>query len=82
MRTAYGTLDYAIRSEARGIGMTIGGKMKRPPGGVVLRAVDERWRGARTTVNGNAAHWRGGELRIGTLPATIFIALDHTKGRP
>ncbi|NHZ90028.1 coagulation factor 5/8 type domain-containing protein [Massilia sp. CCM 8733] len=80
--TGYGWLDYTIRSDARGITMGIGGKIKRPPGGVRLRAHDARWSGARTTINGKAAHWRGGELRIGTLPATIFIARDHTKGKP
>ncbi|NHZ65861.1 coagulation factor 5/8 type domain-containing protein [Massilia sp. CCM 8694] len=82
LRTTYGTLDYAIRAEARGISMTIGGKMNRPPGGVLLRALDQRWRGARTTINGKRACWRGGELRIGALPATVFIAVDHTKGKP
>ncbi|WP_223164582.1 discoidin domain-containing protein [Massilia rubra] len=82
LRTAYGTLDYTIRAEARGIGMTIGGKMSRPPGGVLLRVLDERWRAARTTINGKRAYWRGGELRIGALPATVFIAVDHPKGKP
>ncbi|HEX8615140.1 MAG TPA: discoidin domain-containing protein [Telluria sp.] len=82
LRTVYGALDYAIRSEARGVTLTIGGKMNAPPGGVLLRASDSSWRAARITINGKRAHWRGGELRIAALPATIFISRDHTKGKP
>lgn len=57
-------------TQARGMLMTIGGKIKQPRGG------------ARTTINGRAAHWRNGELRIATLPAGVFIAVEHTKGKP
>jgi hypothetical protein len=82
LRTAYGSLDYTLRAEARGIVMTIGGKMSAPPGGLRLRAADARWRGARASIDGKPARWRGGELRIGRLPATVLIAVDHRKGKP
>ncbi|MDQ1924881.1 discoidin domain-containing protein [Massilia pseudoviolaceinigra] len=82
LRTAHGPLDYTMKAQADGVSMTIAGSMQVPPGGLILRAPDARWRAAHTTINGKAARWRGGELRVAALPATIFIAVKTTKGKP
>ncbi|MDQ1816064.1 discoidin domain-containing protein [Massilia sp. CCM 9210] len=82
LRTAYGPLDYTMKAQAGGVSMTIAGSMQVPPGGLIMRAPDARWHAAHTTINGKAARWRAGELRIAALPATIFIAVKTTKGKP
>jgi len=46
--------------------------LRIPPGGIVFSAP---WTAplVGTLVNGRRADWRGNELRIGELPATVLI---------
>jgi hypothetical protein len=48
----------------------------------VIRAFAAPWQPGRTTINGQAAHWSAGELRVLALPATIVIEHPTSKARP
>jgi hypothetical protein len=83
LRTPYGPLSYSIRQQGGRLAIELGAGTTLPPGGFVLRAADQRWPNARTTVNGKPARWTGRELRVRTLPATIHIETPSTsKARP
>lgn len=83
LRTPYGPLSYSMRQRERRLAIELDAGTSVPPGGFVLRAADPRWVGARTTVNGRPAAWRGRELRVRTLPATIHIETPfNSKARP
>jgi hypothetical protein len=83
LRTPYGPLSYSMRQQGGRVSIVLDAGTTLPPGGFVLRAADRRWTGARTSVNGRPAAWRGRELRVRTLPATIHIdTLFNSKARP
>ncbi|HKE15906.1 MAG TPA: discoidin domain-containing protein [Kofleriaceae bacterium] len=70
LRTPYGPLSYSISRSGRRVTMRISGRA--PPGGI---AFPWPWDGepGPTTVDGAAAAWQSGELRIARLPARISI---------
>ena len=72
LRTPYGGLSYALWRDRVGLKLTIEGDRLAPPGGVVLAWPIDGTPGA-TTVNGRAAEWKGGELKITTFPARVEI---------
>jgi hypothetical protein len=79
LRTTYGKLGYRMRQEGSRVHVRIGAGMALPPGGLVIRAFDAHPPG-RTTINGRAARWNAGELRIRALPATIVIE-QHSNSK-
>lgn len=72
LRTPYGTLSYALWRDRVGLKLTIEGDGLAPPGGVVLPWPIDGTPGA-TTVNGKAAEWKNGELKIDAFPACVEI---------
>ncbi|MFL6673570.1 MAG: hypothetical protein ACJ8LG_09790, partial [Massilia sp.] len=73
LRTPYGPLSYGMKQQGATVVVELEDGLRVPPGGIVLRAPDAKWRTGRTTVNGKAVRWTGGELRVRTLPARIAI---------
>ncbi len=73
LRTPFGALDYRMRRSGEAITLDIGGSMREPPGGLILRSFDGGWRPGSTTINGKRARWKDGSLRINTLPARVVI---------
>ncbi|WLI91635.1 discoidin domain-containing protein [Massilia sp. R2A-15] len=80
LRTAYGKLGYRVRERSGRIVLDIDAGMTVPPGGIIVRAANDR--PGRATINGRAAPWQAGELRIGALPATVIIEQSTSKARP
>ncbi|WP_454830543.1 discoidin domain-containing protein [Pseudoxanthomonas wuyuanensis] len=74
LRTPYGRLGYSLRREAGNLRLTVAGGLPLPAGGLVLPWPYEAVPGA-TLVNGRAAAWENGELRIGSLPAEVTVAI-------
>jgi hypothetical protein len=75
LRTAYGDLTYALRSDKQRLTLTIAGGMTAPPGGLVFPWPYRDAPGA-TLVNGHPAQWQAnGELVIRSLPARISVEL-------
>jgi hypothetical protein len=71
LRTPWGSLDFWMQADARGIRARIGGAMRVPPAGFVIP-----WplagRAAAATVNGRtAAATEGGEIVVREVPAQI-----------
>jgi hypothetical protein len=71
LRTPYGLLSYSVkRADDRLVMRLSAGGI--PPGGFILQ-----WPGSgspgSTRVNGRAVSWRGTELNIGELPATVVV---------
>jgi hypothetical protein len=81
LRTPYGSLGYRMRDEKARLRIEVNAGLAMPPGGLVIRAFDAHKPG-RTTINGRAAQWSAGELRIRALPATIVIEHSTSKVRP
>ena len=79
LRTTSGQLTYSMRRQGERIVLAIA-PMHVPAGGIVLRAFDGP--PGRATVNGRAVPWRGGELRLRSLPATVIIDYSTSKARP
>lgn len=79
LRTPYGKLGYRMREQGGALRIEIAAGQAMPPGGLVIRAFDAP---GRATVNGRAAQWSEGELRIRALPATILIEHSTNKARP
>ncbi len=82
LRTSYGKLGYRMREQGGRLRIEIGAGLALPPGGLVIRAFAAPWQPGRTTINGQAARWSGGELRVLALPATIVIEHPTSKARP
>lgn len=72
LRTPYGTLNYALWRDRVGLKLTLDGADFAPPGGVRLPWPIDGTPGA-TTINGKAAEWINGELKIGEFPARVEI---------
>jgi hypothetical protein len=72
LRTPYGTLNYALWRDRVGLKLTLDGAGFAPPGGVRLPWPIDGAPGA-TTINGKAAEWINGELKIGEFPARVEI---------
>jgi hypothetical protein len=70
LRTPYGPLSYSI--QRRGTRVTLEVASGRvPPGGVVFVWPGNGAPPRDTQLNGQPANWRGAELRLDTLPATV-----------
>jgi len=74
MRTPHGALGYRLRREGNQLQLDVPKGLRLPKGGLVL---PWPYTGApgRATINGKAAQWDKGELRIQQLPATVRIAV-------
>ncbi len=72
LRTHYGPLDLRVRARGTTVRMTVGGGLRVPPGGVVVRSpLDRPIR--RATVNGRAARAGEHEITVRRLPAEIVL---------
>jgi hypothetical protein len=73
LRTPYGPLSYALRSEPRRLVLSIAGGPTPPPGGLVF-AWPYGSQPGTVLVNGRAASWSDArELRVYALPAVITV---------
>lgn len=75
LRTPYGKLGYALRREGDALVLEIPAGLKLPAGGLVLPWPYDGKPGS-TTIDGKAAAWQGGELRIRALPAKVEIDIE------
>jgi hypothetical protein len=72
LRTHYGPLDLRVRAEGTRVRMIVGGGLRVPPGGVVVRSpLDRPIR--RATVNGRAMRPSEHEITVRRLPAEIVL---------
>ena len=74
LRTQYGPLGYSLRESGGTLVLDIAPDTKLPPGGIVFTWPFETAPGA-TTLDGEPAQWRDGELRIGRAGARVRVAL-------
>jgi hypothetical protein len=81
LRTAWGPLGYSIRQQGGAVVLDIDAGTAAP-GGIVLRRLEARPGAGRTLVNGKRVQWRGGELRVRTLPAHVVIEPAAARGQP
>jgi hypothetical protein len=73
MRTAYGTLGYALQLDRGMLDLRLSGAMRVPPGGLVFPVPGGSAGTAR--VNGRAVPYSGGSLTLRTLPCRVRIPL-------
>ncbi len=72
LHTPYGRLSYSLRREGGRVVLRLPGGPTLPPGGFAfVWPGDKPPRFAR--INGKAVEWKGTELRIGELPATVVV---------
>jgi hypothetical protein len=72
LHTPYGRLSYSLRREGGRVVLRLPDGPALPPGGFAfVWPGDKPPRFAR--VNGKAVEWKGTELRIGKLPATVVV---------
>ncbi|HEX6613604.1 MAG TPA: coagulation factor 5/8 type domain-containing protein, partial [Rhodanobacteraceae bacterium] len=71
LRTPYGPLGYSVKREGGKVIWTIDAGA-HPPGGLVLTWPLTQGPGA-TTINGRAARWQDGRLRVDALPAKVIV---------
>jgi hypothetical protein len=74
MRTPHGQLNYRLRRQGEQLLLDVPKGLKLPAGGLLLPWPYPSVPG-RTTINGKAAQWDKGELRIQQLPAQVKIAI-------
>jgi hypothetical protein len=74
LRTPGGTLSYALRREAGALVLDVDDGLELPPGGLVLPWPWGDDTPGPTTIDGHAASWEDGELRVRQLPARVEIA--------
>ncbi|MEB1529991.1 discoidin domain-containing protein [Xanthomonas sp. WHRI 7945] len=72
LRTPQGELSYQLRRQKNRLTLGIAGGLRVPSGGLVLPWPYPGEPG-RTQINGEAAQWENGELRIRSLPADVQI---------
>ncbi|WP_369939064.1 discoidin domain-containing protein [Xanthomonas medicagonis] len=72
LRTPQGPLSYQLRRQKNRLLLHIPDGLRVPTGGLVLPWPYPGEPG-RTQINGEAAQWEGGELRIRSLPADVQI---------
>ncbi|MDL5366402.1 discoidin domain-containing protein [Xanthomonas sp. NCPPB 2654] len=72
LRTPQGELSYQLRRQKNRLTLGISGGLRVPSGGLVLPWPYPGEPG-RTQINGEAAQWENGELRIRSLPADVQI---------
>ncbi len=74
LRTPYGPLGYRLQRSGAQLRLEMPAGLRMPEGGIVLPWPLQGAPG-RTTINGRAASWRNGELRIRELPAQVNVEL-------
>jgi len=74
LRTPDGKLGYSLRRSGASLRLDVAKGLKLPAGGLVLPWPYKGEPGA-TTINGQPAQWRDGELRIEALPASVEIGI-------
>jgi hypothetical protein len=77
LRTPYGVVSYSLAPSGGNLVLQVTGASRVPPGGFVLAWPGTRPPPSATRINGKPAQWRGMELPIHELPATVVIG-----GRP
>jgi hypothetical protein len=75
LRTADGRLGYHLRRDGRTLRLDVAEGLDLPAGGLVLPWPYGDASPGATTINGQRAAWRDGELRIETLPAKVEIRI-------
>src|SRR5690606_32115300 len=80
MRMPQGNLAFALRREGDRLLLEAGEGLRLPTGGLVLPWPYEGEPGA-TTIDGEAAQWGNGELRIRSLPAKVEISVPPSSPR-
>lgn len=73
LRTPYGSLSYALRRDRDVLRLDIDAGLAAPGGIVLPWPLDGR--PGKTTLDGRALEWKGGELYIATLPARIEMRI-------
>ena len=73
LRTPYGKLGYSLRRDAGVLKLEVAEGLELPAGGLVLPWPYKTVPG-KATVNGKPVEWKGGEIRIPSLPAQVYIA--------
>ena len=75
LRTAHGTLGYSLRRDDDLLVLDIAEGIDPPGGGLVLPWPLRGSAPGATTINGVAAAWQAGELRVTALPARVEVSL-------
>lgn len=73
LRTPYGELSYALREQDGGLELRILAGLTVPPGGLVLPWPYAGKPSGKALLNGKPVAWRGGEIAIHELPATLRV---------
>lgn len=74
LRTANGLLGYALRRQGKVLELDVDDGLRLPDGGLILPWPYAGEPGA-TTVDGQPAQWREGELRITSLPSSVRVQM-------
>ncbi len=80
LRTPQGQLGYRLQRQDRQLQLDIDAGLVLPPGGLVLPWPYPGEPGA-ATVNGEAAQWENGELRIHAVPASVLVDVPAAQRR-
>ena len=72
LRTAYGSVSYTLRGDARRVTLRVAPGSAAPPGGYVLVWPEDK-PPKSASINGKPARFAGNELPIPTAPATVII---------
>jgi hypothetical protein len=75
LRTPHGRLGYNLRRGGGTLRLDVADGLELPAGGLVLPWPYRDADPGATTINGQRAAWRDGELRIETLPAKVEIRI-------
>ncbi|TXH67450.1 MAG: coagulation factor 5/8 type domain-containing protein [Lysobacteraceae bacterium] len=75
LRTQYGELAYALRSDGKRLSLTLRETTRLPPGGAILPWPFADARPGRTFIDGAPAMWRNAELRIPETAVSVEIEI-------
>lgn len=73
LRTPYGRLSYSLKREGADVLLQVAGGPRVPPGGLVFVWPAMQPPACQVLVNGREASWRGAELRLDHVPATVVV---------
>ncbi len=73
LRTPYGELGYSLREQGGELRLQINEGLRLPPGGLILPWPYAGQPTGKAWLNGKPVAWRGGEITIRALPATLRI---------
>lgn len=80
LRTPYGRLNYTLQRTDKQLVLQLQPGLILPPGGVVF-AWPYQGEPGKASINGEAAQWENGELRIQQLPASVQIDVPSAVRR-